>query len=267
MRAIICVDDYLHQFTMITNDLEKLGFSSEEVSVYVALLELGGGFVSTVAKKAGAHRVTTYNTLENLRKKGFAKASKKKGIRFYYPINPQVILNQIEDRYNTAKELVPELIDLQSTHHLKPKIQFFEGVKEVSEILMDLLDSDGEVLGFVNYEVAADVFSDYLGEYYSKAMKVGKKFRLLCPNDDFNSSYIEWNLKNRIDSGVLEVFAVNPELFPVKNAQYIYDDKVATISMDKNETIGVIVENESNAETNRSIFKLAWLGATSFVAK
>ncbi len=38
---------------MITNELEKLGFSTEEVKSYIALLELGGGFVSSIAKKAG----------------------------------------------------------------------------------------------------------------------------------------------------------------------------------------------------------------------
>ncbi|MBT3705012.1 hypothetical protein HOG17_04515 [Candidatus Peregrinibacteria bacterium] len=252
---------------MITNELEKLGFSTEEVNAYVALLELGGGFASSVAKKAGAHRVTTYNTLENLRKKGFAKHTKRKGIRFYYAINPQIILNQIEDRYNIAKELVPELLDLQNIHAFKPKIQFFEGVSEVTHILNDLLNSGGEVLGFTNYEVATDLFADYLDDYYDRALKVGKKFRLLCPNDKFNAMYIKGRLMDRIEAGTLEIFAVNPKMFPVKNAQYIYGDKVATISLDKKEMMGTIIESESNAETNRSIFNLAWLGATSFVAK
>jgi len=252
---------------MITNELEKLGFSNEEVNAYIALLEIGGGFVSSIARKAGAHRVTTYNTLENLRKKGFAKFTKRKGVKFYYAINPQVILNQIEDRYKTAKDLVPELMDIQKAHHFKPKIQFFEGVSEVSNILTDLLNSDGEVLGFINYEMAVDVFEEYLDEYYLTASKINKKFRLLCPNDEYNSKYIKTNLKERIDTGTLEIFAVNPELFPVKNAQYIYDDKVATISLERDETIGVIIESMSNAETSRSIFKLAWLGATSFVAR
>lgn len=252
---------------MITNDLEKLGFSKEEVDAYIALLELGGGFVSTIAKRAGAHRVTTYNTLENLAKKGFAKILKRKGVRFYYPINPQIILNQIEDRYKTAKSIVPELIDLQSAHQFKPKIQFFEGEEEVSGILMDLLKTPGEVLGFINYQLGAELFEKYLDEYYSKALKIKKKFRLLCPNDEFNSAYIKKNLQERIDAGILEIFAVNPKTFPVKNAEYIYGDKVATISLDKNEMIGVIIESQSNAETNRSIFNLAWLGATSFVAR
>lgn len=252
---------------MIANELEKLGFSTEEVNVYIAMLEIGGGFVSSIAKRANAHRVTTYNTIENLARKGFVKATKKKGIRFYYPINPQVILNQIEERYKTAKEIVPELLNIQNRYFFKPKIQFFEGHKEIGGFFKDLLGSGTEVLGYTNYQVAAHLFPDYLDFYSKSVLKTKKKHRLLCPNDQFNVEYVQTHMQDRIKTGMLEIFAVNPKNFPFKNAQYIYDDKVATLSFDENEMMGVIIESKSNAETNRSIFNLAWLGATSFVAK
>jgi len=252
---------------MITNDLEKLGFTSEEVKAYIALLETGGGFASTIARKAQAHRVTTYNTLENLQKKGYVRVSKKAGIKFYYPVNPKVILNQIENTYNTAKTLIPELIDLQNTASFKPKIQFFEGYEGVQTIFNDILESAGEVLGYTNFQVAEEMMKSYLHEYGDRALKLKKKHRLLCPNDDFHKEFIPKNLRERLNAGVLEIFAVNPTYFLFKNLQYIYEDKVAIISMDKDEMIGVIIESKTNAETNRSIFNLAWLGATSFVAK
>jgi sugar-specific transcriptional regulator TrmB len=252
---------------MVTNDLEKLGFTSEEVKAYIALLETGGGFASTIARKAQAHRVTTYNTLENLQKKGYVRVSKKAGIKFYYPVNPKVILNQIENTYNTAKTLIPELIDLQNADSFKPKIQFFEGEEGVQTIFNDILESEGEVLGYTNFQVAEEMLKDYMYEYGEKALKLKKKHRLLCPNDDFHKDFIPKNMKARLDAGVLEIFAVNPTYFIFKNLQYIYGDKVAMISMDKDEMIGVIIESKTNVETNRSIFNLAWLGATSFVAK
>ena len=250
---------------MIKNDLEKLGFAAEEVEAYIALLELGGGFVSTIAKKAGAHRVTTYNTLENLTKKGYAKYSKKRGIKYYYPINPQFILNQIEENYVTAKTLVPELLNLQTTHASKPMIQFFEGAQEIENVFDDILNTEGEVLGFTNYQKAEELFPNYFKDYNSKALKLAKKHRLLCPNDAYHADFIKQNLTERIQAGILEIFAVNPKEFPFEDAQYIYGDKVAIISFD--EAIAVIIESPSNARTNKSIFNLTWLGATSFVAK
>jgi len=252
---------------MIANDLEKLGFTPEEVSAYLAMLEIGGGFVSTIAKKAKAHRVTTYNTLENLQKKGYVRATKKSGIMFYYPVNPKVILNQIEEVYSTAKTLIPELIDLQNTSLFKPKIQFFEGKDGIKFIFNDILESKGEVLGYTNFQVAEPAMGEYLSEYNTRAFQLKKKHRLLCPNDNFHRNFIPKNLSQRLSSGLLEIFAVNPDQFIFKNLQYIYGDKVAMISIDHDEMIGVIIESKTNFETNRSIFNLAWLGATSFVAK
>lgn len=266
--STICVDDCLqHATIMVTNDLEKLGFSPEEVKVYIALLEIGGGFASSVARRAGAHRVTTYNTLDNLQKKGFVRTTKKGGIKFYYAENPKVILNQIEDSFNTAKILIPELIDLQNAYYFKPKIQFFEGLEGAKNVLKDVSECEGEVLGYTNFNVASEIFHDYLHEYSKTVLKLKKKHRLLCPNDEFNKNYIEKNLQERFKAGILEIFAVNPSQFPFKNAMYIYENKVATISLDKDEMMGVIIESPNNADTNRSIFNLAWLGATSFVAK
>ena len=252
---------------MVIDDLEKLGFTGEEVKVYVALLEIGGGFASSVARKAGTHRVTTYNTLDNLVKKGFVRSGKKGGVKFYFAVNPKVILNQFEDTYETAKSIIPKLIDLQSNFSFKPKIQFFEGENEVKNIFNDILESNGEVIGYTNFEVLREMFGDYLEGYSDKVLKTKKRHRLLCPNDEFHRKYIPENLGTRLQSGILEIFAVNPAQFAFKNAQYIYDNKMAIVSFDKNELMGVIMESENNAETNRSIFNLAWLGATSFVAK
>jgi sugar-specific transcriptional regulator TrmB len=251
---------------MIKNELEQLGFTPEEINVYISLLEIGGGFVSSIARKAGAHRVTTYNTLENLEKKGFVRKTKRRNVKFYFSVNPQIILNQIEDNYNIAKKVVPELINLQNTYVFKPNIQFFEGKEQMKDVFDDLLRSETEVIGYTNFVAASELFPEYLDYYNKEVLKHGKKHRLLCPNDKFHVEYIEKFLKERIDAEILEIFAINPEQFEFKNAQYIYDNKVTTVSFDRNELMGVIIESPNNAETNRAIFNLAWLGATSFVA-
>ncbi len=252
---------------MIKDDLEKLGFTSEEADCYVALIETGGGFASTIARKAHSHRVTTYNTLENLEKKGFARKAKKRGVLFFFPVNPQFLLNQTEDRFKTAKSVVPDLLDLQNTNSFKPKIQFFEGKDAIWELFKDMIDSETEVIGYTNFQMAKALFPELLDKYGKEVLQTRKKHRLLCPNDEFHKNYIAENLMPRINADILEIFAVNPEQFSFKNAHYIYDDKVVTLSFDKDELMGVILESKSNAETNRAIFDLAWLGATSFVAK
>lgn len=53
-----------------------------------------------------------------------------------------------------------------------------------------------------------------------------------------------------------EVYLVPKEKFPFENEINIYDDKVAIIShADK---VGVIIQNQSIADTQKAIFKLAF---------
>ncbi len=252
---------------MVKSELHKLGFTNEEANVYTVLLGMGGGGASTIAKKAGSHRVTTYNTLENLEKKGFLQKAKKNGVLFYDPVDPQTILDRAEENYRAAKGLVPELKNLRDKHKFKPNVCFLEGKSKVVEIFYDMLESKGEVVGFVNFRYVSEIYPTYLDNYIKEVLNKGIKHRFLCPNDEFHENFFENNLVELADSGLLKIFAVDPSKFVFKNAQFIYDNKVSMLSFDRFDMVGVITESAHNAETNRAIFDLAWLGATSFVAK
>ena len=235
--------------------------------MYAALVSMGGGIASLIAKKAGSHRVTTYNTLENLENKGFLKKTKKKGISHYSPVDPQVILDRAEDNYRVAKGLVPELLNLRNKHRFKPNVRFLEGKTKIAEIFHDMLGSKGEIVGFVNFKYISENYADYLDHFNKESLKKAIPQRILCPNDKFHEEFFENNLIDLAESGLLKVFDVDPSKFVFKNAQFIYDNKVSMLSFDRFEMVGVITEGVKNAETNRAIFDLAWLGATSFVKK
>ena len=60
---------------MLTKKLEEIGLNEKEAKVYIAVLELGEGSASEIAKKSEVNRATTYFTLENLMKIGLVSAS------------------------------------------------------------------------------------------------------------------------------------------------------------------------------------------------
>jgi len=47
----------------------------------------------------------------------------------------------------------------------------------------------------------------------------------------------------------------------------IYNDKTALVSLNPTELMGIIIESPLYAKTQRAVFNLAWLGATSFVVR
>lgn len=128
---------------MINDDFFKLGFNSTEVIVYLALAEIGKSTAALLAKKVNIPRTTVYSSLDNLQIKGLVSVEKKKKVTFYTANNPQAILRNIEkekkeviSRENFAKNLVQEILPyFKSKNFSIPKIQFFEGQKNVESML------------------------------------------------------------------------------------------------------------------------------------
>ncbi|KKP40517.1 MAG: transcriptional regulator TrmB [Candidatus Peregrinibacteria bacterium GW2011_GWF2_33_10] len=252
---------------MIYDDLISLGLTKEEIKVYLATLELGGGFVSVIASKAKVHRVTCYNTLSNLIKKGLLSFTKHKNIRFYSPEPPQVLLNDFEDKHEIAKKVLPELISLQNKSAFKPKIRYYEEKKNMKLIFEDMNEAKTEILGYTNLTALTELFGDELKRFADNLINKKIKARFLTPFDDENIKIIKNLFKNAIDNNVAEILCVDKNQFDFKSGVFFYDNKTAIISYDKNELLGVIIESSVNTETQKAIFNLAWLGATSFVAK
>jgi HTH-type transcriptional regulator, sugar sensing transcriptional regulator len=263
-RCIIYVETNLQH--MIIPDFELLGLSETEGKVYMALLELGGGYVSTVARKAALPRVNCYHTLENLAEKGLVNFVTKEKIRYYSAEPPQKILNIMEGRMSYAKKILPELLSITNTLALKPKIKYYEGMEGVKNILADTLTAKKELVGYSNLKFFAELFGDYIKSYSQQKMKKGIKTRLICPSSDEAFAYVKKYYAADFPADLIEILYVNPREFWFENEIVIYDDKVAVISLNRDELNGMIFESPVYARSQRAIFNLAWLGASSFIA-
>ena len=250
---------------MLKDDLTTVGLSPEEANVYLAILELGGGYVSTIAKKAKVHRVTCYNTLGNLIKKGLINFSQRNRIRFYTPEPPQILFHQIEEKYVTTQKILPQLTALQRSSAFTPKIRYFEEKKNIVAIFEDMALAQSEILGYTNLVPLRDLFPDVLRQFGQTFYQKGLKGRFLSPFDKQNEVCIKEFFHQATEHGLLEILCVNPVQFPFKNGVFFYDNKMAIISYAKHELLGVIIESAVNTQTQKAMFDLAWLGATSFI--
>ncbi len=139
---------------MVEKHLEQLGFNETEVKVYLALADVGKSTAQLLGKRAGVPRTTAYSTLDNLVRKGVVAIEQKRGSTFYTANNPAALLKLVEQdkrevlaREHVAKELV-QLIQpyFRNKNFSIPKLQFFEGRKNVASLLRDNLDTWRESL-------------------------------------------------------------------------------------------------------------------------
>ncbi len=253
---------------MLISDLEQLGLSEEESRVYLAILELGGSYVSAIAKKANVHRVSCYHTLDNLVRMGIVSSFTKDNIKYFSVDSPQILVNQMEEKFEKAQKLLPELLSITNSLAYKPKIQYYEGLQGIKNVFDDALNASDEVLGYTNLAKLPNVIpEDYLRAYAEEKVEKGLKTRMLSPISKEALRYTKKYYPKNFDRNLVEIFFINPDEFMFEYETNIYDNKVSIISLNPDELIGMIIESPVYAKTQRSVFNLAWLGATSFVAR
>ncbi len=254
---------------MFYPDFSSLGLSDTEGKVYLALLELGGGLVSTIARRAKLPRVNCYHTLENLAKKGLVShvTKDKDKARIYSAEPPQVLCNALEEKAEYAKKILPELLSLTNAHTIKPRIKYFEGRDGIKNIFDDMLTSTSELLGYSNLKRLGDVYHKQALEFMAKKTRIGLKSRLISPSSEEGFRFFEEYYPKNASIELMEVLFVNSREFWFEHDIHIYGNKVAVISLNPEEIIGMIFESPVYAKSQRAIFHMAWLGASSFIAQ
>lgn len=248
-------------------ELTQLGLSPEEAKTYLAILELGGSYASNIARKAGINRATSYHTLNNLKKKGLINSHTKGKTLWFNAEPPQVLANIQEEKFQKAKELLPQLLSISNTLTFKPKIRFYEGASGTQTIFDDILTTKDEILGYTNIKAVGQLFPDYFKKFCREKVKRKIKTRNISPATEDGINLIDEFYPENYDPNLLEILLVNKDEFHFENDIAIYDNKVAILSLNPDEIIGLIIESSTLAKSMRSIFNLAWLGATAFVAK
>lgn len=249
------------------NDLINLGLSQEEAKVYLSILELGGSYASNIARKAQINRATCYHILNNLSKKGLINSYTKAKTLWFNAEDPQKIIQIQKEKLEKAKNLIPQLLSISNTMTFKPKIRFFEGIEGLKNIFEDLLQTKDEILGYTNIRELSELLPNYFKDFCKRKIQKKIKTRYLSPATGEGVDYIDQFYPKNYDQSLVEILLVNKDEFFFENDISIYGNKVAVVSLNPEEPIGLLIESTTFAKSMRSIFNLAWLGATAFVAK
>jgi sugar-specific transcriptional regulator TrmB len=247
--------------------LLELGLYEDEAKVYLACLSLGGGYVSALAKRAGVHRVTCYHTLDNLVKKGLLEVTTHHNTKIYKPLDPDSLVKKQAEKLLNAKRLLPELKALLPHQPFKPSVRFVEGKEGIKNIFDETLNTAEEIVGYTNVDKLVQLFPEYLYYYAEERQKRKIRSRHLSPYTNLAKTFLSTYYPSDTGREIAQILYVDPHEFEFEDEVYIYGNHVATLSLDKNELMGVVIESPTIAKTHRGIFNLSWLGATTFMAQ
>jgi sugar-specific transcriptional regulator TrmB len=238
--------------------LEKIGLTEKEAQVYLTLTEIGEAAPSIIAKKAKIKRPTTYVILEQLVEKGLVGHLKKHDQKVYSPIEPGFLLDYERKKLEELEEVIPDLKALKTLYKKAPHISLFEGDEGIVQILDDSLTAKDEIYCWSNTGLASSTALHQYHPFFLKK-KIQKKIRSKCL---FTYDQNGLNFKKNSKIELREVYLVPSEKFPFENEINIYNDKISIISL--KDKIGVIIQNQNIADTQRAIFNLGFEYAKLF---
>ncbi len=248
-----------------TSDLKKLlleiGFSSKEADVYLAILVLGKGTASKIAREAHILRTTVYDILSSLFDKGLVTLTGKEPKQEYVAESPDQLQKYInlqlekkkEDMKNTETVLIPQL---KSIHNLKnrPKVMFYEGTEGLKKVYEDTLTSHEAIRAYATYDDMPKALPGYFPEYFYRRAAKGISIRAIFPYTKAGIDLSKDNIAQKREIAMVpaDKFYFTPEI-------NIYDNKVMIASW--KEKLGIIIESSEISDAMKKIFELAWAEA------
>lgn len=115
--------------TPLADQLQKVGLTENQASVYLALTRAGEAKAGELIKKTGMHRNIVYTVLEELAEKKLIAYSHVRGVLLYKALSPARLLLDAQERERTAKNVIEELHAL-SRKKSDQEIIVYEGIDE-----------------------------------------------------------------------------------------------------------------------------------------
>ena len=236
--------------------LQNYGLSEKEARVYLTVLELGTSIASTIARRAELNRVTTYTLLEDLKREGIVNETTKEGIKYYGVISPDILLKQLEQKYENFKEKVPELLALAEKFWNRPRVQFFEWLEGVKKVFQEILQAwttmESPYLSFLWTQKMDPRIEKYVFEaFMPQREKIATKAKVILWYD--KSKYIDYHKKH------YNVLVLDKPLFKLWNEIVVYwENKVGILMYDTSELSWLIIESQTLHDGLTSMFNLIW---------
>ena len=238
------------------SSLEYIGFKPKEAKIYLALLELGEASVVQIARNTGIKRTTIYNILPSFINRRVISSTLRKRRKIYFVEDPRALQNDIVEKGDVIKRMMPELLAIQNVIPSKPRITFYEGLGGMKDLYQDTLDSSQEGDVILSYTGLADFSNlmpkEYADYYIGERTKRKVRIRVIASNSPTAQSW-----KDAAIQDLRDIRIVNKPNFHFNADMEIYANKVALISYREN-FLGVIIESKEINHMQRAAFELMW---------
>jgi len=125
--------------TNIKNSLKELGFSTNEIKVYIALTQTGESTAAQIAKKIDLPRTTVIGILIKLGQERLITTNKYRGKIFYWIESPKILQEIYENKIKIARQIEKTLADLYHTEKVFPTAKVYDTKSAIKKFIESTL--------------------------------------------------------------------------------------------------------------------------------
>lgn len=232
--------------------LKKLGLSDKEAKIYLKSLEMGTFSVAGISSASGIKRPTCYLILDELIKKGFILHIPRAKKALYVAEDPEVILENTQEKLKLAENIVPQLKKLINNNSNKPIVKYYSTKKGIHGIFNEILKCKSKKYSFVGS--GKDVIEVTGKDFIDKWLEKKEKLQIESSSIRMKSTEVLEDIyQNQKNSNL----RLAPDDIHIPETIFIYDNKVAVIST-KKEDFGFVVQSKDFSESMTGLFKALW---------
>lgn len=242
--------------------LTRLGLDDKESQIYLVVLTLQTATATEISKKSAISRTTCYGILEALVARGLVSKTDQSGVLKFNADNPELLATFVDNQKTELdilgqeiKKIIPDLKALRKEHSLKPGIEFFEGKNAVAAALQSdwsdvkrMAKEDETLYIHGNTEGIIKAWPGFL-KYAKKRVATGLKIKMLI-SDEVEDERMKTVHKQHFQIKQL------PEKYSYRSGSHISSRKIILFDFDN--SVVVILENESLAQMMRNFFDFMW---------
>lgn len=241
---------------MTPEQLLDAGLTLNEAKVYLALLNLGSAAVPDIVRESKVHRVNCYDIIKRLMTKGLISAVIKSNKKYYQPAPPDELLRQIEYKKQSVAELLPDLNSIFSSRKSKQEVYYFRGPDGILAAYYMMLDQGATLYGLGGKGINRKILKHRHEKFERERIKRGIHIKALyyeSTRKEISQSKEEmWELRYIADE------------FDSPSMVDICGDLVLILlpNLEKNDILGIVIENKDIAESYRNHFNFMWKHAS-----
>ena len=234
---------------MDTNILEKIGLTKNQSLLYLSLLRLGSSSAQNIIKESGLHRSRVYDSLEKLQQLGLVSYVIKDFKKYFQAVEPEKLLDYIDEQKQAVKQLLPELKQLEGMKKEEINASIYKGKEGLKTIHSEMLKESEDIYVLGAKGLIFEELPYFIPNFERERIK--RKIKFICLFD-------KKEVKEQLTKRKLFEGKILPNGFESNSVVNIFGNKVAIVLWKERYPTAFLIDNKDIADSFRKWFKLIW---------